>query len=145
MSSANCHPILKVAVIGGGIGGLCTVLSLHHHCGSTIEVDVYEQAPQYREIGAGVGIGVNAAKLLNKLGIGEAVLKIAGKRTKVWISFRKYDDGTDVVTVPSAETEDVKQLSVHRADLLDLLVSTVNTREAARLHTNKRCVKLTVC
>ncbi|KAH6652224.1 hypothetical protein BKA67DRAFT_520332 [Truncatella angustata] len=135
---------LTVAIIGGGIGGLCTALSLHHHCGSSVDINVYEQAPQYKEIGAGVGIGVNAAKLLNKLGIADAVSKISGKRSKVWISFRKFDDGTDVVTVPSADTEEIKQLPVHRAEFLDLLVDIINQREAAKLHTNKCCAKLTL-
>ncbi|KAK9786651.1 putative FAD-binding domain-containing protein [Seiridium cardinale] len=143
MSVASDRPPLRVAVIGGGIGGLCAALSLHHRCGSSVDIDVYEQAPEYKEIGAGVGIGVNAAKLLNKIGIGEAVSKIAGKRSEVWLTFRKFDDGSDIVTVPSAETEDAKQLPVHRAEFLDLLADIVNQRKAARLHTNKRCAKLT--
>ncbi|ETS83222.1 hypothetical protein PFICI_05098 [Pestalotiopsis fici W106-1] len=133
---------LKVAIIGGGIGGLCTALFIQHHCGSAVAIDVYEQAPQYREIGAGVGIGVNAAKLLHKIGIGEAVSSIAGRRSRVWVSFRKFDDGSDVVTVPSADTDVIKQLPVHRAEFLDLLVAIVKERKAAMLHSHKRCVKL---
>src|SRR6202000_2133216 len=112
MPSAINRPPLTVAIVGGGIGGLCTALSLHHHCGDLLDIDVYEQAPQYKEIGAGVGIGVNAAKLLKKMGLADTIDKIAGFRTGIWISFRKCDDGTDVVTVPSAETEEVKQLPV---------------------------------
>lgn len=135
---------MTVAIIGGGIGGLCTALSLNHFCGELLDIDVYEQAPQYKEIGAGVGIGVNAAKLLHKIGLGETVSKIAGKRSGIWITFRKFDDGTDVVTVPSVETDDVKQLPVHRAELLDLLVDVVKQRNVAKLHTNKRCRKMTV-
>jgi salicylate hydroxylase len=145
MPSAINRPPLTVAVIGGGIGGLCTALSLKHHCGDFLDIDVYEQAPQYKEIGAGVGIGVNAAKLLHKIGLGETVSHIAGKRSGIWIMFRKFDDGTEVVTVPSVDTEEVKQLPVHRAEFLDLLVEVVKQRHAARLHTNKRCRKLTVC
>ncbi|EXJ68584.1 uncharacterized protein A1O5_08378 [Cladophialophora psammophila CBS 110553] len=143
MSSAINRSPLRVAVIGGGIGGLCAALSLHHHCGSAVDIDVYEQAPEYKEIGAGVGIGVNAAKLLHKIGIGDTISKIAGKRSGIWITFRKFDDGTDVVTVPSVDTEDVKQLPVHRAEFLDLLVDIVKQKNAARLHTNKRCRKVT--
>lgn len=145
MSSSTSQSPLKVAVIGGGIGGLFTALSLHHHCGRQVDIDIYEQAPQYKEIGAGVGIGVNAAKLIHKIGLGETVSRIAGKRSGVWITFRKFDDGTDVVTVPSVETETVQQMPVHRAEFLDLLVETVRERNAARLHVNKRCRKLTVC
>ncbi|KAK5196282.1 hypothetical protein LTS03_003964 [Exophiala xenobiotica] len=143
MPASNHRPALSVAVIGGGIGGLCTALSLHHHCGSALDIDVYEQAPQYKEIGAGVGIGFNASKLLNKIGLAETVSKIAGRRSGIWITFRKFDDGTDVVTVPSVDEDDVKQLPVHRAEFLDLLVDTLKERNAARLHTNKRCRKLT--
>lgn len=133
----------RVAIVGGGIGGLCTALSIHHHCGSAVSIDVYEQASQYKEIGAGVGIGVNAAKLLYKIGVGEAVQKIAGLRDGVWISFRKFDDGSDVVTVPEPDAK-VKQLPVHRAEFLDLLLETVREKDAAKLHTHKRCRKLTV-
>ncbi|OQV04529.1 FAD binding domain-containing protein [Cladophialophora immunda] len=143
MPAAINRPPLRVAIIGGGIGGLCTALSLHYHCGSHVDIDVYEQAPQYKEIGAGVGIGVNAAKLLHKIGIGETVSKISGKRSGIWITFRKFDDGTDVVTVPSVDTDQIKQLPVHRAEFLDLLVDIVKQKDAARLHTNKRCRKLT--
>lgn len=145
MSTADSGSPMKIAIIGGGIGGLCTALFIHQRCGESVDIDVYEQAAQYKEIGAGIGIGVNAAKLLHKLGIGQAVTKIAGKRSKIWITFRKFDDGTDVVTVPSVETDDVKQLPVHRADFLDLLVATTIKRKAARLHTNKRCTNLVVC
>jgi len=145
MISSHDTPGLTVAIVGGGIGGLCTALSLHHHCGTALSIDVYEQAPQYKEIGAGVGIGVNAAKLLYKIGIGQQIAEIAGQRSGIWITFRKFDDGTDVVTVPSADTEGIPQLSVHRAEFLDLLVDIVRQRNAASLHCNKRCRKLTVC
>ncbi|OAL40656.1 hypothetical protein AYO20_00392 [Fonsecaea nubica] len=143
MPSAIDRPPLRVAIIGGGIGGLCTALSLHYHCGSHVDIEVYEQAPQYKEIGAGVGIGVNAAKLLHKIGIGESVAKISGKRSGIWITFRKFDDGSDVVTVPSVDTDEIKQLPVHRAEFLDLLVEIVRQKNAAKLHTNKRCRRLT--
>jgi salicylate hydroxylase len=144
MPSIINHPPLRVAIIGGGIGGLCTALSLHHHCGSSVDIEIYEQAPQYKEIGAGVGIGVNAAKLLNKIGLGSTVAKIAGKRSGIWITFRNFANGTDVVTVPSLDTDDITQLPVHRAEFLDLLVETVRQRNAARLHTDKRLQKLRV-
>jgi len=143
MPAFTHHSPFRVAIIGGGIGGLCAALSIYHHCGSAVDIDIYEQAPQYKEIGAGVGIGPNAAKLLYKIGIGEAVQRIAGIRNNTWISFRKFDDGSDVVTVPSPET-DITHLPVHRAEFLDLLVKTIKERNAAKLHTHKRCRKLTV-
>lgn len=135
----------RVAIVGGGIGGLCAALSLHHHCPKgSIQIDVYEQAPQYREIGAGIGLGVNAARLLHAIGIGDAVNDIAGHRNGVWISFRRYDTGAEIVTVPVNDRDRIRQCPVHRAQFLDLLVGSINSRNAATLHTSKQCREVIV-
>lgn len=134
-----------IAIIGGGIGGLCTALSLHHQCKEqNVEIHVYEQAAQYREIGAGVAIGINAAKLLHRMGVGDAANEIAGRRNGVWISYRRYDDSGEIVTVCLDDKPKVRALPVLRSEFLDLLVRTVNERRAATLHTNKRCVDVAV-
>ena len=89
MESESERPF-RIAIIGGGIEGLFAALSLHHHCkNDNITIDVYEQASQYSEIGAGVGIGVNAAKLLHRIVLGDSMNNIAGDRKEVWISFRR--------------------------------------------------------
>lgn len=143
MSLQNKRPF-KIAIVGGGIGGLCAALFTHHHCSSDVEIDVYEQAPEYKEIGAGVGIGVNAAKLLAKIDLLDDALAIAGSRNRVWLSFRRYDNGEEIVTIPIKETGKLKQLPVQRAEFLELLYQTVLKRGAARLHTKKACRKLEV-
>lgn len=136
---------LRIAIVGGGIGGLCAALSLNHHCTEgSIQIDVFEQAPEYKEIGAGLGIGVNASKLLHRLEVGAAVNKISGHRNGVWITFRRYDTGEDIVTVPVNDRETIRQNPVHRADFLALLVEHVKLRKAATLHANKRCIGLDV-
>jgi len=136
----------RIAVVGGGIGGLCAVLSLHTLCPEgSIHVDVYEQAAEYKEIGAGLGIGVNAAKLLHRIGVGGALNGISGHRNGVWISFRRYDTGEEIVTVPVNDQQKIRQSPVHRADFLLLLVDEVKARNAAVLHNNKRCMKLEAC
>jgi salicylate hydroxylase len=96
-------------------------------CGSDVEISIYEQASQCKETGAGVGIGVNAARLLHKIGLGDATAAIAGNWEDVWISFRRFDDGREIITVAS----DTRQ--VHRAEFLDLLVNAVQDRRAATL------------
>ncbi|ERF76632.1 hypothetical protein EPUS_04452 [Endocarpon pusillum Z07020] len=47
----------SIAIVGGGIGGLCLAVALVHH---NVRVHVYEAAPAFSEIGAGVGLGPNA-------------------------------------------------------------------------------------
>lgn len=137
--------MFRIAIVGGGLGGLFAALSIHHHCSSqAIQIDIYEQAAQYKEIGAGVGIGPNAARLIEKLGLGDEARKIAGKRDDVWFTFRRYDTGDEVLTVPMPETGKMLQLPMHRAEFLDLLVQTIKQRGAATLHTRKQCRKLEV-
>ena len=67
MSSTDTSPkSLSVAIIGGGIGGLCAAIALLKH--PQIDVQVYEAAPTFGEIGAGVGIGPNAQQALELIG-----------------------------------------------------------------------------
>ena len=133
----------RIAIIGGGIGGLCVALSIHHHCKNnssiSLQIDVYEQAAQYSEIGAGVAIGINAAKLLHHLGLGDRLNAIAGLTHGVWLSYRRFDNASEIVTIPSMDSQRIRQLMVHRADLLDVLCDAVKERNAANLHTSKQC------
>ncbi|KAJ8112562.1 hypothetical protein OPT61_g5094 [Boeremia exigua] len=62
---------LKVAIIGGGPGGLATAIALSRI--PNVEVTVYEQASVLREVGAGISIGPNSWKVLDLLGAAEAL------------------------------------------------------------------------
>ncbi|KAK5118006.1 hypothetical protein LTR62_004050 [Meristemomyces frigidus] len=142
MTSKTQEPF-RIAVVGGGIGGLFCALAIHHHCsgaGIPLHIDVYEQASEYKEIGAGVGLGINAARLVHKLRLGERLNSFAGDRTGVWITFRRYNDSGEIVTIPVHDKETVRQAPCARSDLLDMLRGAVEERGAARLHTGKKCM-----
>ena len=66
----------SVAVVGGGIGGLTLALGLLKH--DHIDVQVYEAAPSFGEIGAGVAAGPNAQRALKLIG------------AHAWESFQKH-------------------------------------------------------
>ncbi|KAI6841261.1 hypothetical protein KC342_g2402 [Hortaea werneckii] len=140
MTPADTVPPFRIAIVGGGIGGLFCALAIHHHCSVaqvSPQIDVYERAAQYKEIGAGVGVGVNAARLIHKLGIGEQLNAIAGHRQGVWIRFSRFDTSESICTVPVNDNETVRQAPCARSDLLDLLLQTVKERKAATLHARK--------
>lgn len=63
---------MKVIIIGGGIGGLMTAISLLDR---GIEVKVFEQATCLETIGAGIWMAPNALAILNKYNLADDVLK----------------------------------------------------------------------
>ncbi|MGA2941625.1 MAG: flavin-dependent oxidoreductase [Xanthobacteraceae bacterium] len=65
---------MKVLVIGGGIGGLTTALSLH---AAGIEVEVFEQVPRIEALGVGINLQPNAVRELIELGLGDELAKAA--------------------------------------------------------------------
>ncbi|KAK4540563.1 hypothetical protein LTR36_009093 [Oleoguttula mirabilis] len=78
-------PVLKVAIVGGGPGGLATAVALRAVPG--LEVTLYERAEVLREVGAGISIPPNSWNVLDLLGVDSltsghpttAVLNMNGK------------------------------------------------------------------
>jgi hypothetical protein len=135
-----------VAIVGGGIGGLTTALCLAHHCPG-ISISIYEQAREYKEIGAGIGISVNAARILHQIGVGAAVNAISGERDGVHRSNRRFDNGADIVTIEAMDDSHdvaIRQLSVHRAEFLDVLLQAVKEKNIAKLYADRRAVQVEV-
>src|SRR5437868_9997927 len=75
----------RVAIVGTGIGGLTAALALIRQ---GFGVDVYEQAPELKELGAGVQISSNGTRVLYALDLGEAAERlgvvVAGKEIRLW-------------------------------------------------------------
>jgi salicylate hydroxylase len=116
----------RVAIIGGGIGGLIAARALRRR---DIEVSVYEAAPELREIGAGVALGPNAMKVLRSLGLENEVRAIAGRWD--WAVTRHGKTGR-VISRTSREQQATlfgsAGATAHRADLLDVLADSLPTR-----------------
>jgi salicylate hydroxylase len=113
----------RVAIIGGGIGGLTAARALTQR---GVDVAVYEATPELREIGAGVALGPNAMKVLRALGLEEPVRAIAGRSQ--WHMTRNGRTGRVISKTSHGEQADrfgTAGATVHRADLLDVLAAAV--------------------
>src|SRR5712671_5089911 len=129
---------LRIAVVGGGIGGLTAALSLRQ---AGFEVDVYEQAPALTHIGGGINMGPNAARVLLKLGLAEGLLR-EGVRPRSTHQ-RRWDDGRTLQRAPlnpqCEELYGAPHVTIHRADLLAVIFSAF---PAERIHLGHRLVGL---
>src|SRR5882757_5299605 len=67
-------PRRSVLVVGGGIGGLAAALALAR---KGIAVRVSEQAPEFKEIGAGIQLGPNIFRMFECLGITDEINRFA--------------------------------------------------------------------
>lgn len=123
---------LRVAVVGGGIGGLTAALALDR---AGIEVDVYEQGDAFTEVGAGVTLGPNALRLVHRLGLERQIEAIA-----TWprgYELRRWHDGHVIIeTHSSGPLRGWKSVTLHRGHLLKVLEESV---PRSRLHPGKRC------
>src|SRR3954462_14490177 len=57
---------LRIAIVGGGIGGLTLALALRQR---GVTAEVFEQAPELAEIGAAVALSANSTRELRRLGV----------------------------------------------------------------------------
>jgi salicylate hydroxylase len=129
---------MKIAVVGGGIGGLSAALHLLH---AGFDVHVYEQAPRIGEIGAGIQISPNASRLLIRLGLKGAMDKVGVRPAAV--HQRRWDDGRTLQRAPlGAEVETTfgaPYYHFHRGDLAELLGAAMPTE---RVHVGHKLVDL---
>lgn len=106
---------MKVLIVGGGIGGLSAALALRRE---GVEAEVFEQAPALLEVGAAIAVWPNAMRVLQRLGVADAVLARAGQFRRVrWMS----QDGTVLNHSTFPETG-AAAVALHRADLQGALV-----------------------
>ncbi len=111
---------MRAIIVGGGIGGLTAAIALRR---AGIEPEVYERAPEPREVGAGISLWANALAALKSidalgpvLARGE-VMRVAQVRTRRGrvlqsSSADRLQTGQGVPAI----------LMIHRAELLEALL-----------------------
>ena len=114
----------RIAIIGGGLGGL-TAAALLHKAG--FPTRVYEQTPAFDRIGAGIQLGPNLVRVLGHTGVAEPLRQIAVHPDR-WVS-RKGDTGEELMSYPLGDIAEARYgapyLVVHRGDFHALLLDAV--------------------
>jgi salicylate hydroxylase len=136
---AKQNNVLRIAIVGAGIGGLTAAVALRH---AGFDVDVYEQAPELTEVGGGINMGPNAARVLRRLGIGPA-LDRDGVRP-LFAHQRRWQDGRTLqraaLNPVCEQLYGAPHLTIHRRDLLTAIASGF---PADHIHLNHRLAGFT--
>ncbi len=117
----------RVAIVGGGIGGLAAALALERR---GVETIVFEQAPTLSEIGAGLNLTPNAIKALRALGVEDQVTAVASGSD--FLNIRSWKSGRYISRTRRGDFKEkfgAPNLSVHRADLLGVLAGALKTTD----------------
>ena len=129
----------NVVIVGGGIGGLTAALALLRR---GIDVQVYDQSNQLKEIGAGIQISSNGSRVLFALGLEDALAKVQVRPERrvlrhwstgeTWNWFDLGDRSIERFGTP--------HLMLHRGDLHGLLANAVRSLKPEAITLNKPCV-----
>jgi salicylate hydroxylase len=130
----NSKSNLRIAILGGGIGGASTAVALRH---AGFNVNVYEQAAAITEVGAGIGLRPPSIHYFKKWGLLEEIERVTHKSVQIEI----LSDQAEVVLKEQwpALTDDPNEKwarLIHRADCLDTLINAIPSEF---LHLNHKC------
>ena len=128
-----------ILVAGAGIGGLTAALALIKQ---GYRVDLYEQAAELREVGAGVQVSANGTRVLYHLGVGEELQKLAcepqEKEIRLWSTgqaWKLFDVGPT-----SVARFGFPYFTIYRPDLLAALLNGVKRAAPGALHLGRKAV-----
>jgi salicylate hydroxylase len=128
----------KIVIIGGGIGGLSAALSLLQR---GLDVEVHEQAPELKEVGAGIQISSNGTRVLYALGLEQALERVqALPQRRVLRHWRTGETWNWFDLGPvSAQRYGTPHVMLHRGDLHGVLAEAVRARKPDAIKLGRRC------
>jgi salicylate hydroxylase len=128
----------RIAVVGAGIGGLTLAIALREY---GINVDIYEQTDELREVGAAVALSANATRFFERFGLLDRLASCSFE-----VSALIYRDGRNGRLIGEHRmVPEYRQrfgapfLGIHRADLQAILSSAVGLD---RIRLRKRLVDI---
>ncbi|MBY2919696.1 FAD-dependent monooxygenase [Rhizobium leguminosarum] len=109
----------KIAIIGAGLGGAAAGALLQH---AGFNVQIFEQAPSFSRLGAGIHMGPNVLKIFQRIGMDQKLIDISSTPA-YWFS-RDGLTGDYLSRIP-LEGYGATYCTVHRGDLSALQMDTM--------------------
>jgi 6-hydroxynicotinate 3-monooxygenase len=107
---------LRIAIVGAGVGGAVAGKLLQD---GGYNVELYEQAPAVSRMGAGIHLGPNALRVLDRIEVGQYVAN-HGVQPDAWVS-RRLETGETLFRLPLGPTAIARYgapyVTIHRGDL----------------------------
>jgi salicylate hydroxylase len=132
----------KLLISGGGIGGLAVALTSARAGWS---VELLEQSPVFGEVGAGIQLGPNVVKVLQAMGVGDALNRVAAFPNQLEV---RNATSTELLGVlPLGKTAEQRYgapyVTIARADMHALLLDAVRAQGGVGLHLDSRVIGVT--
>ncbi|MFI5958990.1 FAD-dependent oxidoreductase [Cryptosporangium sp. NPDC051539] len=131
--------VVPALVVGGGIGGLATAVALARQ---GRDVHLIERAPEFAEIGAGLQVGPNALRMLDRLGLlGEVMKRAVRPRRAVMLDAMSGEHLTTLdLGERFRERYGYPYVVLHRGDLLEVLLDACRAEPRVALENTKTVV-----
>jgi salicylate hydroxylase len=130
-----------VLIVGGGLGGLAAALALSR---KGIPVQVLEQAPEFKEIGAGIQLGPNVFRMFEVLGLTEQMFH--------WGAFPEGLEFRDSITAETIVDMKIDKRFhdkyhapygvIHRADMLNVILDACKQSNLIKLAASQKAVSI---
>jgi salicylate hydroxylase len=123
----------NVLIAGGGIAGMAVGFAVAR---AGWRATVFERAPEFSEVGAGVQLGPNVTRILQAWGLGDALKQVAA--LPAGLHARSMNTGEVLATLPlkdAVSTYGAPYVTLHRADLHGLLLQAA-ARKGVQVHSD---------
>ena len=131
----------KIVIVGGGIGGLTAALSLLKR---GFDVEVHEQAPELKEVGAGIQVSSNGTRVLYALGLEDDLKRVQVLPSRRVIRHWSTGETWNWFDLGATTTQryGTPHVMLHRGDLHGLLAAAVRAAKPDAVKLGRRCVSV---
>jgi salicylate hydroxylase len=126
----------SIVIAGGGIGGLAAAL---RGAEAGADVRLFERAPAFTEVGAGIQIGPNVTRILQTWGLGCALQAVAAFPAQMQVRHAVSGDVTGQLRwgAQAVAKYGAPYATIHRADLHQLLIEALLAQDRVSLNLNQ--------